>query len=236
MTRRQAALTAGFAMLLMTAVVPAEFFIFPKLVMPHDMAQTAANIVAHRTLFLAGVFDYFLNFICDIVIAWALYILFVPVNRELSLLAAIFQLVYVAVAVAAWMNAVTAFRLLTTPDYLTLFGTGPLYAQLRLLLSSWRSEFSVSLLLFSCHLVLIGYLIWRSDFVPRIIGILLAIDGIAWIVTSLQPYFYPNVGLGLLFPIYFFEWVFMLWLLIAGWKLNGSPAASPRLSPPTAIR
>ena len=235
MNQRQAALTAGFSMLIMTAVVPTEFFVFPKLIMPHDVAQTAANILAHRGLYFAGVFDYFVNFLCDIVIAWSLYILFAPVSRAFSLLTAWFQLIYVAVGFVAWLKLFTVFHLLTVPDYQTLFGVGPLHAEVRLLLSSWRYEWSMSLLLFSCHLILLGYLIWRSDFVPKIIGVLLAIDGVAWVINQLQPYLYPAFPVGFLFPIFFVEWIFMLWLLIAGWKLKKSAPHDALLVPAPAL-
>jgi hypothetical protein len=79
---------------------------------------------------------------------------------------------------------------------------------------------SMSLILFSVHLVLLGYLIYRLGYIPKIIGVLLAIDGLAWAINILQPYLYPHAQLGFLFPIFFFEWIFMLWLLIAGWKLK----------------
>ena len=217
-------------MLIMTVAVPAEFFIFPRLIHYADMGQTAADIAAHRGLYFLGVFDYLINFICDIVIAWAFYILFVPVSRSLSLLAAWFQLVYVAVALVAWLKVLTVFRLATNPDYLTLFGSDQLHAQMRLLLSSWRSDWSASLIIFACHLILLGYLMYRSGYVPKIIGILYVIDGLATVIDKLNPYLFPTVQLGFLFPIFFFEWIFMIWLLIAGWRLSGGPGC--RTLPP----
>ena len=75
-TLHHAALIAGFGMLLMAATAPfAEFFVFPKLIVHGDVEQTIRNILANRALYLAGVFACLINFVCDIVIAWALYIL-----------------------------------------------------------------------------------------------------------------------------------------------------------------
>ena len=219
MTLRQAALTAGFTMLVQTIAVPADFFIFPRLVVPHDAAQTVANILANRGLYVAGSLFYLVNFLCDVVIAWAFYYLFLPVSKPLSLLAAWFNLVYAAVVLGAWLKLFDAYRLLTTPDYLALFGSGQLRAQARLLLGEWRWEFAGSLLIFSCHLALLGYLIFRSRYVPKWIGMLIVVDALAWVVNVLQPYAYPSVELDFLFPIFFAEWVLMLWLLIAGWRL-----------------
>jgi hypothetical protein len=225
MTLRQAALIAGFSYLVQTVAVPSEFFIIPKLLVPHDVVQSTTNILTSRGLYFFGVFDYLVNFICDILIAWSLYYLFIPVSQSLSLLTALFQLVYTAAAIVAWLNLLTVFRILTTPQFASLFGSYQLHAQVQLLLSSWRYEWSGSLLIFSCHLALLGYLIIRSGYVPKIIGALLVIDAVNTTIGILHPYLYPNVDLGFLFLIGFFEWIFMAWLLTAGWKLKGPTVA-----------
>ena len=225
LTLRQAALIAGFAYLL-SPVTTAEFSIMPKLVIPGNIEQTVQNIVAHQGLFVAAIFCYLITFIEDVVIAWALYVLLVPVNRSVSLLTAWFRLVYTAIALFGWLNLVTVFRLLNTPDYLTAFGSAQLHAQVLLLLRSFRYDWSMSLVIFGIHLVLLGYLIYRSGYIPRIIGILLVIDGLGWAIDSLQPYLYPNAHLGFLFITFFGELVFMLWLLIRGWKIQEPTAPS----------
>lgn len=221
LTLRQAALIAGIGLLIMVATTPAaEFLVYPKLVVRGDPTQTAQNIIAHQGLFIAGIFGYLITFICDLLVAWALYVLLVPVNRALSVLTAWFRVVYAAIGIFALLKLVTAYRLLTTPDYLTVFGAAPLNAQVKLLLDSFRIEWSMSLVLFGIHLVLLGYLIYRSGYIPRIIGILLAIDGVAWMIGSVRPYLFPNAPLGFLFVAYFAELIFMLWLLIRGWKIE----------------
>jgi hypothetical protein len=224
-TLRQAALIAGFCYLL-SPVATVEFSIYPKLVIAGNIEQTVQNIGAHGGLFLAVIFGYLITFIEDVVIAWALYILLAPVNRALSLLTAWFRLVYTAVVLVGWLNLVTVYRLLTTPDYLGAFGSAPLHAQVKLLLDSFRYDWSVSLVIFGVHLVLLGYLISRSGYIPKIIGILLVVDGLGWVIDSLRPYLYPNARLGFLFVTFFGELVFMLWLLIRGWKIR-EPAARP---------
>jgi hypothetical protein len=222
-TLRQAALIAGFGYLL-SPVSYAEFTIMPKLVIAGNIEQTVQNITAHRGMFLAAIFCYLITFLEDVVIAWALYYLLAPVNRSVSLLTAWFRLMYTAVVLFAWLNLVTVFRLLNTPDYLTLFGAGPLHAHVRLLLGSFRYDWSMSLIIFGIHLVLLGCLIYRSGYIPKILGILLVIDGLGWEIDSLQPYFYPNAHLGFLFITFLGELVFMLWLLIRGWKIQERPA------------
>ena len=219
LTLRQAALIAGFGYLL-SPVSYAEFTIYPKLVIPGNIEQTVQNLVAHRGLFLAAIFCYLITFLEDVVIAWALYVLLAPVNRSVSLLTAWFRLVYTAVVLVGWLNLVTVFRLLNTPDYVTLFGSQQFHAQVKLALSSFRYDWSMSLIIFGIHLLLLGYLIYRSGYIPRILGILLVIDGLGWVIDSLQPYLFPNAHLGFIFVTFFGELIFMLWLLIRGWKIK----------------
>jgi hypothetical protein len=219
LTLRQAALIAGFAYLL-NPVGFAEFTIYPKLVIPGHIEQTVANIAANHELFAIALFCYFINFIEDIVIAWALYFLLAPVNRALSALAAIFQLVYTAVAFVGSFNLANVYRMLTTPEYIAIFGSGPLHAQVALLLHSWRYNFQLVLALFGIHLILVGYLIFRSRYIPWWIGILLVINGLGYIVNGWNPYLYPNVNLDWIFITWFGELIFMLWLLIFGWRIR----------------
>jgi hypothetical protein len=218
LTLRQAALIAGFGYLLMPVTI-AEFFVFPKLLVPGDIEQTTLNIVAHGQLFGVAILCNLVTLILDVVIAWALYVLLVPVNRSLSLLTAWFRLVYTAVAFVAVLHLATVYRLLTTPVYLTLFGSGPLHALTQLELNSFRYDWSMSLEIFAIHLVLLGYLIFRSGYIPRILGILLALDGLGWVITGLRPYLYPNAHLDFLFMASFVELLLPLWLVIRGWRI-----------------
>lgn len=187
---------------------------------PGNIEQTVQNLSAHSGHFVVALLFYLITFLEDVVIAWALYVLLAPVNRALSLLTAWFRLVYTAVALVGWLHLVTVYRLLTTPDDVTQFGTSLLHAQVQLLLRSFRHDWSVSLIIFGIHLVLLGSLICRSGYIHWIIGILLVIDGIGWVIDSLQPFLYPKAHLGFLFITFFGELVFMLWLLIMGWRIK----------------
>jgi hypothetical protein len=224
LTLRQAALIAGLGYLL-SPVGYAEFTLYPKLVIAGHIDQTVANISAHHGTFLAMFFCYFINFIEDIVIAWALYVLLAPVNRAVSLLAALFRLVYAGVAIVATFNLVIVYRLLTTPEYGQLFGAAPLAAQVALFLHSFRYEYSMGLTIFALHLILIGALIYRSRYIPKWLGVILIIDGLGWIVTPLQPYLWPRTNLDWVVVTALAEVIFMLWLLIWGWRIK-EPAIS----------
>ena len=165
-TLRQAALIVGLAYLL-NPVSYAEFTIFPKLIVHGNITETVTNISAHHGLYVTALICYLINFIEDVIIAWGLYILLAPVNRALALLAAWFQLIYTAVALAGAFNLATVYRMLTTPEYLKEFGSGPLNAQVDLLLHTFRYDYSLALVIFGIHLVLVGYLIVRSSYIPQ---------------------------------------------------------------------
>jgi hypothetical protein len=221
---RTAATIAGIAYLL-NPVSYAEFTIYPKLVMPGQIAQTVANISAHPQQFLIAVFCYLCSFVGDIVLAWVLYVLLAPVNRAVSLLASWFQLIYAAIALVGALNLMSVYQLVTQPEYAAAFGN-LLNAEIALSLHAFRYEWNLSLALFGVHLVLIGGLIWRSSYIPKVLGILLAINGLGWVVNSLGPYIVPNADFDWLFTTFFGEVLFMLWLLIRGWKIPDEPATA----------
>ena len=198
LTLRQAAIVAGIAYFLMPVAI-AEFYIKPKLIIAGDIERTSQNIAVHGTLFATAILCYFITYILDIVIAWALYILLAPVNRSLSLLAAWFRLIYAMLALAPTSYLLTVYRLLHTPIYLQTFGAGPLHAQVLLELNSY--QYGWGLVIFGIHLVLLGYLVYRSRYIPRVLGVVLVLVGVIWIVIPPRSFLYPNLRLSFLLPV-----------------------------------
>ena len=231
---RWAALIAGLGYLLNPAPF-AEFYVYPHLVVSGHINLTTQNILAHPNLFAAGILAYLLSFVGDVVIAWALYYLLKPVSAPISLLAAWFQLVYTAVGLCGSLALATILRLLRTPEDAALFGAGPLQAQVRLLLMTFRSTWGLSLIFFAVHLMLAGYLIYRSGYIPKLVGALLFVAGIGYLVQNINAYLFPEPDLGYAAVALLGELVFMFWLLIRGWKIT-QPAvlySSPRTDPST---
>ena len=227
MTLRQAALVAGIGLLIMVLAAPfAEFAVYARVVIPGNIEETVQSILAHKGLFLAGVFCYLITFICDVLVAWALFVLLAPTNRSVSLLTAWFRLVHTVIALSGLVKVVTAFRLLDTPHRGPALGSDPLHAQVELLLNSFRYEWSFSLVFFAIHLGLLGYLVYRSGYIPRILGILLAIAGSGHLVYCLGPYLYPNADVRFLMITFFGDLIFMLWLLVRGWRIQ-EPTVHP---------
>jgi hypothetical protein len=214
------ALITGIAMIGMSSSPFAEFMVYDKLVVAENPTETAKNILAHQTLFSIGILSYLFNFIGDIVVAWALYGLFKPVNAALSLLTAWFQLIYAAISLVATINLVTVLRLLNNPEYLKVFGTTQLYTQAWLTLHAFRDGWSLAFFFFGINLVLRGYLTYRSGYIPKWVGICLIVAGLGYFVNTIQPFLFPNATIPYITVTYFGELVFMLWLLIKGWKIR----------------
>ena len=118
---------------------------------------------------------------------------------------------------------------MNSPDYLKAFGEGPLQAQVLLLLHSFRYAWSIALLPFGIHLILLGWLIIRSGYIPWILGSLLIIDGLGWMIDTLQPYLLPGVDVGFTSYTALGELIFMLWLLIRAWKIESDATIRSRL-------
>ncbi|TMU57115.1 DUF4386 domain-containing protein [Flagellimonas algicola] len=216
-TLGKAALIAGLGLLLMTLTVPfAEFYIFPKLILD-DAATTAENISKEKLLFTTSIFLHLITLLCDIVVAWALYLFLKPVQRYFSLLVAWFRLIYTAMYLVALTNLV---KILTLVHQYTS-GTGTEVAQnMQFYVDAFRLEWSFGLVIFGVYLVLLGLLVFKATYVPKIFGLLLLIAGLGYVIHTLGAFVSPETNLDLLFFTFFGELVFMFWLLIKGRTLK----------------
>ena len=217
---RSAALVAGIGLaILVVTVVSAEFLVKPRLFVPGNAGETAHSIQGHRGLFLTMVFGYLISFICDLVVAWALYVFLKPANKTVALLAAWCRLVYMMIALVALLNLLTALHLLSGADYLNVFETDQLHAQVLASINKFNYEWDLGFPFFGIHLGLLGYLILRSNYVPSILGILLILGGAGYLVEyGLKPLLFPGLNTDLLMATFFGELLLMVWLLIRGGK------------------
>jgi hypothetical protein len=214
------ALIAGIAMVFMGTTPYAEFFVYHKLVLSGSAEVTVKNILANKNLFISGIFGYLVNFIADVVAAWAFYGLLKPVNEMLSLLTAWFRLVYTVISLAALLNLLTVLRLVNSSESLTIFDSDQLHYQVMLSLHAFRDGWSFAYYFFGIHLILLGYLIFKSTYIPSIIGVLLIADGSGWIITTMQPVLFPHINLEFIAITFFGELVLLFWLLIKGPKIQ----------------
>jgi hypothetical protein len=165
------------------------------LVVAGDAAAPAANILAHGSLFRLVFASDLLVTACYVVVTSLFYELFKPVSKSLSLLAACFSLVGCAIGGASGFFHLAPLVVLGGAPYLSAFKVEQLQALALLLLKLHAQANSISLVFFGFYCLLIGYLIFRSTFLPRILGVLMVFGGCGWLtflwpplVSSLYPY------------------------------------------------
>ena len=218
---RTAALIAGLSILAMVVAAPfAELYVFPKLIVRGSWEETTKNIIANEALFRTGTFGYLITFICDLLASWALYVLLKPVNASLSLLTAWFRLVYTVIALVAFTNLVTILKLLNTPDNITALEPEKFYAQVQLSITAFKNGWYFGILFFGIHLGLLGFLVFKSSYIPKLLGVLLMISGLGYLSNGLKPFLFPNTNIDFAVYTFYGELIFMLWLLIRGHRIR----------------
>ena len=223
---RQAAVITVVGYVMGWGVPFASFSILPKLFVADNAARTFQNVAANQGLFAVVIFAFLINFIGDIVAAWGLYLLLRPVNASVSMFVAWLRVVFATIGLAAVLNLVTAYRLVSRPAALTAIGQGQLDAQVHVAIGSFTSQFAFSLIVFGAYLVMLGWLAYRSGYVPRWLGVVLTINGAGWMIMEAGPYLAPGIDLGFLFVATFGELILLVWLVGWGTRL-GDPAANP---------
>ena len=220
-TPGRAALIAGIAVLVMALTVPiVEFYIFPRLIDYQDAAQTTQNIVANLSLFSLAIFIHFTTIICDVVAGWALYIFLKPVNKNFALFTAWFRILNAAFTIAALAHLIQIISLLKTSEQFTAISPAEVNDLVLYHVRSFNMQWRFMLVFFGIYMNLLGYLVLQAKYVPKIMGILLIITGAGYIIDDLKYFFYPNLDTGFLWFTYFGELIFMLWLLIKGWRIR----------------
>jgi len=207
---------AGVLYLVVFFAAPfAEFFARNKLVVYSDAAATVNNILAHQSLFRWGFVAQIITLACDASVALIFYELLKPVSRILSLFAAVSRLIFVAIMAANLLNYFAPLALMGG----TQFKTDQLQAMVLASQTLYASGYGIAMLFFGFHCLFIGYLIFRSAFLLRVLGPLLAIAGLCYITNSLANFLAPAFAAHL-FPYIMFpavsELFLMLWLLVMG--------------------
>lgn len=223
---RMASVVAGVGLLLMSALAAlGKVVILDGLVTPGDAAKTAQDIVASDGLFRLSILSMFLVIALDVIVAWALYLVFRPVSRGLSLLAAWLRIVFAGVFLVAVGHLVGALRLLGSDEYQSVFSADQLQAHALLQVNTFTDVWGAGLFLFGLHLLILGYLAYISGYLPRLLGVLLAIAGLGYVVDSFAAVLYGDLWTDVSNFTFLGEFLLALWLVIAGRRrpANGPP-------------
>ncbi len=233
--QNQAALIAGRGLLIMAIIAFfANLFVIQGLVIPEDATKTLSNIMENQMLFRLGITGFVVVLICDVVVAWALYVFLKTVNQNLSLLAAIFRLVYTTIFATALFNLSNALQLLNGTEYIKVFTTEQLQAQVMMSLESFQYAWQIGLIFFGVHLLVLGYVVMKSSYVPKVLGILLLVAGFAYTLDGFAHFLlsnyanYKNLFLLLVAPSAIIgELSLCFWLLIKGGKVQQARVLQP---------
>jgi len=225
----KARITGVVYLLFFLTTIPAELLI-RGLVVSGDAAATANNILAHQSLFRLHFAGGLIATALYIAVTALFYGLFKPVNRSLALVAAFFSLVGCAIQAFGSLFQLAPLVLLGGSPYLSVFKVEQLQALALMFLKLNAETPDIYLVFFGLFNLLIGYLIFRSTFLPRILGALMALSGLGWLTFLLPPLannlFTYIAVIGILA-----EASLMLWLLVKGvnvqrWKEQASAAGN----------
>lgn len=228
-----ASTTAGVALLVLAILSGfGQFAAVQHLVVENDAVKTAAKIAGSKTLFRVGIASLLVAAALDIVVAWGLFRVFEPVSSGLSMLTAWFRLAYAAIFVVAIAQLAGVLRLLPGAGSA---GKNGLPAQVLSTVHSYDDIWSAGLVLFGVHLVLLGVLVYRAVYAPRILGLLLIIAGLGYAIGGFSVLLFPP-GTNVAAYTFIGEVFLIFWLLLRGRRLT--PAALAKQSgagtPPVA--
>ncbi|PFA22705.1 MULTISPECIES: DUF4386 domain-containing protein [Bacillus cereus group] len=225
--QRKSALIAGTSLLIMALAAFFSYgFAHGSLVVQGDASATFHNIKSSNLLFKAEILGWVIILITDIVVAWAFYVFLKSINKNLSLLGAWFHLTYVTILGIAILNLIFVLFLTQSTDYLSSFKTDQLQAQMLLFLEAFECMWSIGLIIFGGHLMIVGYLVFKSHKIPKIISALLLLASIGYIVINVLNTIFSQydvlisiLEIGFNIPMILGELGFGIWLLFRGGKV-----------------
>lgn len=197
-----------------------ELFVRDKLIVSLDATASAANIMANQFLFRLGIAGDLIMHVCDVPLLVVIYILLRPVNKYLALTAVAFNLVQSAVLVASKLSLLNALFFLSPAEYLKAFEPQQLYALMYHSLKLEAYGFAAGLIFFGCACLIIGYLVVRSEYLPKAIGVMMQIAGVCYLINSFAMLLAPKLAAKLfppiLVPAFIAEVSLCLWLIFKG--------------------
>ena len=214
---RSQARIAGFLYLTIIVAGAVGYTTHSTLFVWDDAAATAGNILASEQLWRLSFAAMLVMLTCDVVVAAIFYVLFKPVNGTLSLVACAFRLVLVAIVSVALLGRYAPLLLLKDSTS-GAFETDQLQAMGLLSIKLFERGFDVALVFFGFHCLAIGWLIYRSSFLPRFLGVLLLIAGLCYLISTFRILVFPAISLPFDIQMlsYAAEVALCLWLIVKG--------------------
>ena len=190
---KKSARAAGVLYLVIFIISPVAILVSKSgLLVPGDADATVNSIMASSTLYRLGIVAETVIFLVEIVMAAILYELLKPVNKTLSLAAAFARLAEAIVQAVNLLPSVIVLMLVSGASYLTVFDTSQLNALVLLFANAYEYLVLVWGFLFGLHLLLLGYLVYKADYFPRFLGILLMVASAGYLLQSYGAFLIPQ--------------------------------------------
>jgi hypothetical protein len=222
------AVIAGILYLfLISSGIFAEFVVRSGLVVSGDAAATADNIRGNTGWFRLSVVGDLIMIICDITLALIFYVLFKPVNKALSLLAAFFRLIQASILGVNLLALFVVLGLLSGAGFLSVFNADQLDALALMFTGIHGIGYSIGLVFFAMSLFVLGILIYRSGYIPKILGIMLLVAAFGYLFDSFAQVLLQNYsdyetlfGIIVFAPAFIAELSLCVWLIVQGLKIK----------------
>jgi hypothetical protein len=186
-----------------------------------DAPATINQIIAHESLFRIGFVISLFSVVFFLLAAWALYVLLTPVNKAMALLFLLLNLGGFVIWCLSTLNLFSSLLLLSGADYLKVFQPDQLQAQATLFINLYKTGSTIAQIPYGVWLLPLGYLIFKSRFIPKILGILLIADFFGQLIFVIQRFLLPGYEV-ISYPCsavgFIAEFGLALWLLIKGVK------------------
>ena len=228
--KAKARVAGGLLLITILAGGFAQGFIGGNLIVAGDAAATSTNIHAHEALYRLAFAIYLIEMACQITMTVLFYDLLKPVSRSASMLAATFGLIGCTIKTLSRVFFFAPLLVLGGAHYLIVFDPKQLQALAFLFLRVNYAAETMAMVFFGLYALVKGYLIFRSTFLPRVLGVLSAVGGLGWLIylyeplaLRLQSYI---VGTGVIGAL-----VSVVWLLVYGvneqrWKEQANAATA----------
>lgn len=213
--------TGGLLYLIIIVIgVLGEALVRNSLVVPGNAAETARRILESELLWRAGIAGQLILLFCAVGLTSVWYQLFRPVHRNLTLLAVFFALMSLAVESVSALHLQAVLAPLSTAQFQSATDPSQFHQLAYMSVVAHTHTFAIALAFFGVECLIIGYLVRKSGFLPKIIGTLMQIAGACYLINTFAMILYPplasNLFPAILVPAFIGESAFCLWLLIKG--------------------
>lgn len=221
-SNKKNARTAGLLYLIVVLTgIFSLVYVPSQITVPGDASAMVSNIVASESLFRLGIAAGLICYTAFLLLPFALYKLLSPVGKTAAVLMVAFVVVSVPISFVNMLNKLDVLSLLSGADYLQAFTTEQLHAQVMLSLKAYSNGMLVSTIFWGLWLLPFGYLVFKSGFLPRILGVLLMVGCFGYLIDFFGRVLFPGyaeaaIASFMTLPGSFGEIGTCLWLLIMG--------------------